>query len=76
MTNWFIKNRKEDINKVATDNNISKVLAKLLINRGISNKSEIKEFLNPDINKMHSPNLLDDLNAATSIIKNRVEKNF
>ena len=74
MTNWFIKNRKEDINKVATDNNISKVLAKLLINRGISNKSEIKEFLNPDINKMHSPNLLDDLNAATSIIKNRVEK--
>ncbi|NMA50131.1 MAG: single-stranded-DNA-specific exonuclease RecJ [Tissierellia bacterium] len=76
MTNWFIKNRKEDINKVATDNNISKVLAKLLINRGISNKSEIKEFLNPDINKMHSPNLLDDLNAATSIIKNKVEKNF
>ena len=74
MTNWFIKNRKEDINKVATDNNISKVLAKLLINRGISNKSEIKEFLNPDINKMHPPNLLDDLNAATSIIKNRVEK--
>jgi hypothetical protein len=39
LTNWFIKNKKEDINKVAAENGISKVLAKLLVNRDMSNKS-------------------------------------
>lgn len=74
MTNWFIKNRKEDINNIARENSISKVLAKLLINRDISCKGNIKEFLNPDINKMHNPNLLDDLSFATDIIKDKIDK--
>ncbi|MDY0236681.1 MAG: single-stranded-DNA-specific exonuclease RecJ [Gudongella sp.] len=76
MTNWFIKNKKADINKIASENNISKVLAKLLINRDIYDSNEIKEFLNPDIDEMHSPILMDDVNLATSIIKTKIDKNL
>jgi len=76
LTNWFIKNKKADINKIASENNISKVLAKLLINRDIYDSNEIKEFLNPDIDEMHSPILMDDVNLATSIIKTKIDKNL
>lgn len=74
MTNWFIKNKKEDIISIAAENNISKLLAKLLVNRDITNRDEIREFLNPDVIRMHSSKLLEDINTATSIIKNKIEK--
>lgn len=74
MTNWFIKNKKEDIISIAAENNISKLLAKLLVNRDVTNRDEIREFLNPDVIRMHSSKLLEDINTATSIIKNKIEK--
>ncbi len=73
MTSWFIKNKSANYEALAIENNISKVLAKLLINRDISLKDDINEFLNPDIRKMHSPSLLDDLDNATRIIKNKID---
>lgn len=73
---WFIKNLKPkekiDISKF----NIDEVTLKLILNRGVSNEEEMREFLNPEISNLHSPILLPNLVKAGNILQNHLrEKN-
>ena len=72
MEKWFIRNNPGDINKISNENSISKILAKILINRGITEKSEIKSFLNPDIKTLHNPLLMHDMDAAGRLILDKI----
>ncbi len=73
MEKWFIKNNPGDISRIVSDNKISKPLAKLLINRGLTEKNEVDDFLNPDIDKLHSPLLMHDMEAAGRLIMDKIE---
>ncbi|MFH1269882.1 MAG: single-stranded-DNA-specific exonuclease RecJ [Candidatus Omnitrophota bacterium] len=48
---------------------ISNILAQLLINRGIKNQEEAKEFLNPAPGHLLDPYLFSDMQTAVNIIK-------
>ena len=56
------------VEKVAEDNNISELLATVLINRGIKTKKEIDVFLNPTRNDFHDPYLIKDMDIAVDRI--------
>ena len=63
------------VEKVAEDNNISELLATVLINRGIKTKKEIDVFLNPTRNDFHDPYLIKDMDIAVDRILKAIRNN-
>ncbi len=65
----------ELVRKIAGENNISELMAVLLINRGIIHKQEIEVFLAPTRNDFHNPFLMPDMEQAVDRIEKAIEKN-
>ena len=76
---WTVENGMDSyrVLQYARDLNIPVTLSKILISRGIQNKADAKEFFMPDLNKLHDPFLMKDLDKAVErlieVIKNREE---
>ena len=68
---WTFKEPAEKSSVLALSDslNISAVLAELLIQRGVTNFFEAKKYFRPDIDEIHDPYLMDDMEkAATRVI--------
>lgn len=74
MEKWFIRNNNEDFINIAEELGISKILSKILTNRGIKGIDQARRFLHANIGKLHSPELMRDLVKAGDILKDKIEK--
>ena len=54
--------------------NISEILARLLINRGIDSIEEAKEFLDPDIRRLHDPREMAGMIKAIARIETAIKE--
>lgn len=71
---WEYKDLNEEkIEEIAKKFNVSKLLATVLINRGITDE-EINVFLNPTRNDFHDPYLMPDMQIAVDRIIEAIEK--
>lgn len=63
---WKIKEKgsRSDIEKIVYDLNISQVLANLLVQRNITTLDQAKEFFRPELENLHDPYLMKDMNIA------------
>ena len=61
-------NNSEEIEKLAKEFNVSKILATILSNKKISKKDDIEKFLNPTRNDFHDPFLMPDMKIAVDRI--------
>jgi len=76
-------NKKWEINKVdeqkvtEIENNykISNLLAKILVNRGITDKKDIQQFLNPTRKDFYNPYLMPDMDKAVERIVKAINNN-
>jgi len=66
---------EEIIKKVAEENNISELMATILINREIIEKEDVQVFLNPTRNDFHDPFLMPDMKQAVDRIEQAIQKN-
>lgn len=64
----------EIVKKIQEENNISEILATILVNRNIINNDEIKVFLNPTRNDFHDPYLMPDMGKAVERIMQAIDK--
>ena len=71
----YYQPNEEDVEKIKNDNNISELLAKILINRGIKDSNEINSFLYPKIDDLNDPFLLNDMDIAVDRILKAKENN-
>ena len=55
--------------------NISKTIAKLLLNRGIDTFEKAKNFFRPDISKLHDPFLMKGMDEAVNRIQDAINDN-
>ena len=70
---WIIRETdSKKIEEVSQKHNLSPLISKILINKGIE---DIGEFLNPTLKKLHDPFLMKDMDKAVERIKTAVEKN-
>ena len=63
------------VEEISSKNNISELLATVLINRGIKTKKEIDIFLNPTRNDFHDPYLIKDMDLAVNRILKAIKNN-
>jgi single-stranded-DNA-specific exonuclease len=66
--------READIARIASAINADRVSATLLLQRGITDFDTAKEFFRPDLNLLHDPFLMKDMDKAVARILTAIEK--
>lgn len=66
LKKWIVKKTPEadQINALSKSINVNPVLAKILIQRGITDFSSAKTFFRPDLEDLHDPFLMKDMHKA------------
>jgi len=72
LENWFIKNKKADFEYIMKECGISEVLARCLVNRGLTDPEKIKVFLHPSLEDLYNPFLLKDMEKACDILQAKI----
>lgn len=73
---WIIKHQgnKKDIEHLSEVLNINKILANLLVQKGIHDYDTAKAFFRPDIANLHDPFLMKDMDKAVKRLGRAVEE--
>ena len=66
--------KKELQEKISNNFKISKLLSKILINRGLETEDNIRVFLNPTRSDFHDPFLMPDMDKAVERILKAIDK--
>ena len=71
---WTLKDipEKEKITQLAKDLSVDNIIAKILLQRGISSFSEAKKFFRPSLDDLHDPFLMKDMNVAVQRIETAI----
>ena len=73
---WEVFNTDEEkIAEISSKFNISKVVSKIIVNRGLTNEDDIHTFLNPTRHDFHDPFLLPDMDKAVNRIIEAINNN-
>lgn len=69
---WTIKPKPEPrlVSQLANELQVSKLIASLLVQRGITTFNQAKQFFRPSLNDLHDPYLMKDMDKAVQ----RIEK--
>lgn len=73
---WKIKEdgNKEQIAQLKKDLVIPEIIAKLLVERGVTNFEAAKDFFRPSLNSLHDPFLMEDMQKAVDRINVAIDK--
>jgi single-stranded-DNA-specific exonuclease len=63
------------IEKMSTELGVDKIIANLLIHRGIVDYDKAKAFFRPDLSDLHDPFLMKDMDIAVDRLNKALEKN-
>lgn len=74
MEKWYLKNVKANFKKMSESLRISKLLCKIMVNRGIANYRLMDSFIRPSLDKLHNPRLMKDIELGVNIIKASITK--
>lgn len=74
---WVLKTQggKEDNEKLASELNIDPVLANLLVQRGVKSFDQAKAFFRPELDDLHDPFLMKDMDRAVERIEKAIQNN-
>jgi single-stranded-DNA-specific exonuclease len=73
---WKIKSvNHQEVDNVRTEFHLPETIAKVMVNRGLTNREIVREFFNPEIEKLHSPFLLKDMDIAVELILEKIKQN-
>lgn len=72
---WVVKPRGDElkVSALSAELNVSKVVAELLVQRGIFTFEEARSFFRPDLNGLHDPFLMKDMEVAVVRIIKAIE---
>lgn len=71
---WEVcKENKNDIDKIFKENGLSNLISSILASRGIIEKEDVREFLNPTRDDFHDPFLMPDMEKAVDRILKAIQ---
>lgn len=75
MKKWILKNKCANYQQLANIMDINPIIAKVATNRGMISPELLKHYLNPTIESMHDPMLLEGMTQAIDLIKHSIANN-
>ncbi len=72
MENWRLKTIKVDPSIISRELNLSDMLSKLMVNRGLTKIDDAKMFLESDLKNLRNPKTMKDLVKGVEILKNGI----
>ncbi|MCK5170871.1 MAG: single-stranded-DNA-specific exonuclease RecJ, partial [Bacteroidales bacterium] len=74
---WVLKQQgsKEENEKLANELNIEPVLANILTQRGVRTFDQARAFFRPQLDDLHDPFLMKDMNLAIERIERAIQNN-
>ncbi|WP_143962935.1 single-stranded-DNA-specific exonuclease RecJ [Litoribacter populi] len=71
---WKIKApaEGEKVDRLGSEINVNPVLANILVNRGVDSFQKAKDFFRPDLDKLHDPFLMKDMDLAVDRIQKAI----
>ena len=74
---WTIKPKPDSkaIDQLAKELRVDKLVAQLLLQRGIGTYEEAKQFFRPQLEKLHNPFLMKDMDVAVERIQTAITNN-
>lgn len=76
MEKWVLRNKKADFEAIMKRHGISECLARLLVNRGLTEEMDIDLYLNPDYQNTYSPYTMKDLTKACKILEDKIDSSL
>lgn len=74
MAKWMVAAKKADFDKIAQKYHITPVLARIMRNRDVAGDEEIQKFLHGDLEDLHDPFLMKDMEKAAEIIMVKIKE--
>lgn len=74
MERWIVSTKRADFYGLAKELEIDPVTVRLLRNRDLTTKEEMKEYLNPSLEHLNNPCLLKNVKKAAKLILSHIEK--
>ncbi len=73
---WTLKAKPspEKVKVLASQLKVSELIATLLVQRGIENYDQARQFFRPSLDDLHDPYLMKDMDKAVARIENAIEK--
>ncbi|MGN0143524.1 MAG: single-stranded-DNA-specific exonuclease RecJ [Clostridium sp.] len=71
---WFIKNKKMDYKRMAEKYGITELMSRLIVNRDITKDEVIKSYINPELDMLHNPREMKDMNKAAHILIDKIKE--
>lgn len=69
---WVLRNRAADFKELSKRFDVSEILIRLMVNRGVDTPEKINAYLSKDLGSLHSPYLLKDAEKAAKLIIERL----
>lgn len=73
-TEWMLTQKRADFYGIAEKYNIDPVIARIIRNRDVIEDDDIAAFLKSDINELHNPGLMKDMDKGCEIIKQKIKQ--
>tara|TARA_B100000315_G_scaffold260595_1_gene323292 strand:+ start:2530 stop:4242 length:1713 start_codon:yes stop_codon:yes gene_type:complete len=76
MINWDIKSSDISlVRKLQREFNTSEIIASVMANRNIQSLNDSKSFFSPDLRQLHDPELMLNMDLASSTVADYIESN-
>ncbi|MBE9468572.1 MAG: single-stranded-DNA-specific exonuclease RecJ [Bacteroidetes bacterium] len=74
---WIIKPEADEqiINDLSESLSVSKIISNLLVQRGIKNFDDAKQFFRPELSQLHDPFLIKDMGMAVGRLEIAIKNN-
>ena len=73
VSRWYIRAFRGDFDGISKRFGISKIAARVLVNRGMKTEADIEEYINAEKAELSNPELMYDLAKACGIIKEKID---
>lgn len=72
MDKWTICNKTGDFDGISERFGVSLIMARLLINRDMTDYEEVRSFLHPTVGNLNSPYLMKNLDTAAGLVAEKI----
>lgn len=73
MEKWVLQNKRGEFNKTAEEYGISPVLARIMVNRGVTQEEQIRRYLRGTLDDLYEPGLLFDMDKAVALLVEHID---